>query len=593
MSAILKLQEYADSSSDDDNAPYPIERLSMHLQPPPPTPSTTTAAATSSSTAIVSAAPAVPRPASMSDIAVDPHAREIRCNLTVDRMYAPVAGPENPEKLSTRSVKNTLAGFVESTHMSDFHFEDQRRSFDHVGTAADPSQARSLGDTVKKSGSDLVPATVDPNEPATKKKRRARDKNTDSGDVDEYKGPWAAYADEVAVARPASDDAEFCREYMKKMSKRRKRFFQEYKDEPETSTMHLKEEVDYAGRSWFEAPTNVGVNLRSEEPPDRCYLPKKLIHTWQGHTKGVSTIRWFPKTAHLLLSSGMDNQVKLWNVYGERHLIRTYGGHRQSVKDVCFNNDGSRFLSSSYDRYTKLWDTETGECLSRFQTVQRKMMNCVVFNPDADKQDLFLVGTADKKILCFDIRQADAAVDPSSGAGTGSSAIVQEYDRHLGAVNSITFIEQNRRFVSTSDDKSIRLWEWDVPVDFKLIADPGMHSMPAVTKAPNDRWLLMQSMENRLIVFQCHANRYRIFPKKKFSGHMVAGYACKPSFSPEMSYVVSGDADGRVFVWDWRTSRILSKWKAHDRCAIHVLWHPHETSKIASAGWDGSIKLWD
>ncbi len=38
--------------------------------------------------------------------------------------------------------------------------------------------------------------------------------------------------------------------------------------------------------------------------------------------------------------------------------------------------------------------------------------------------------------------------------------IVQEYDRHLGAVNTITFVDQNKRLVTTSDDKSIRIWEW-------------------------------------------------------------------------------------------------------------------------------------
>ena len=41
-----------------------------------------------------------------------------------------------------------------------------------------------------------------------------------------------------------------------------------------------------------------------------------------------------------------------------------------------------------------------------------------------------------------------------------SGEIVQEYDRHLGAVNTITFVDQNRRFVSSSDDKSLRVWEW-------------------------------------------------------------------------------------------------------------------------------------
>jgi len=32
--------------------------------------------------------------------------------------------------------------------------------------------------------------------------------------------------------------------------------------------------------------------------------------------------------------------------------------------------------------------------------------------------------------------------------------------RHLGAVNTVTFVDKGRRFVTTSDDKSLRVWEW-------------------------------------------------------------------------------------------------------------------------------------
>lgn len=43
-------------------------------------------------------------------------------------------------------------------------------------------------------------------------------------------------------------------------------------------------------------------------------------------------------------------------------------GHSKAVRDVCFNNTGTQFLSAAYDRYLKLWDSETGESLIQTHT---------------------------------------------------------------------------------------------------------------------------------------------------------------------------------------------------------------------------------
>lgn len=92
--------------------------------------------------------------------------------------------------------------------------------------------------------------------------------------------------------------------------------------------------------------------------------------------------------------------------------MRTYSGHLKAIRDMCFNNDGSNFISCSYDRYIKLWDTETGkrergdvylslslligQCINRF--CNQKTAYCLAYNPDSDKQHLFIAGCADKKI---------------------------------------------------------------------------------------------------------------------------------------------------------------------------------------------------
>ncbi|XP_005105924.1 pre-mRNA-processing factor 17 [Aplysia californica] len=575
MAALLSVQDYGDSDGSDDSGAGSSNELNAHLKPLP---------AESSSVSAKLALVAAPVVVSNEDTTglrhIDGKTKELKYNPKFDELFAPHVGPVNPYKTQqAQAVRNSLSGFVEHAHFNHFQFDNQRKTFTSYGFAVDPSVDTGGGqpETIVGSSSAVEEnqgrSVFENNPEQDKAKKRKRHKNCDASDVDGYLGPWAKYEDEETVSRPSEEEQKDLDEILAKRSKSGKQV--DEKTVEEKTTLHIKDAYDYQGRSFLHPPQDVGVNLKSEEPPEKCFLPKKLIHTWSGHSKGIAAIRWFPKYAHLLLSAGMDCKIKIWEVYRDRRCVRTYVGHKQAVRDVCFNNSGTEFLSCGYDRYCKLWDTETGECKERFTS--RKVPYCVKFHPEEDKQHLFVAGTSDKKIVCWDIR---------------SGEIIQEYDRHLGPVNSITFIDQNRRFVSTSDDKSLRVWEWDVPVDFKYIADPSMHSMPAVTLSPNGKWLACQSMDNKICVFNA-LNRMKFIRKKTFTGHMVAGYACGIDFSPEMSYISCGDADGKVYIWDWRSTKLYSKFKAHDDVCIDVLWHPHETSKMATAGWDGVIKYWD
>ncbi|CAG9136979.1 unnamed protein product [Plutella xylostella] len=518
---MLGIQNYGSSSEDEGEevkgaveTQHSNERLLTHLKPVDP-------ALSVAKTMQVCAAPVV-MPTNNDDtrVFIAP-GKELMHNPTFEELYAPSFGPENPfQTQQMKANRNMLSGFVEQAHVSDFQFENQRRTFTSYGYAIDPSTEKDgdPGDSI------VVSAMIAPPEESegktvfeTIRKRpldkKKRNKNDDPQDITGFLGPWGGYVGEQRVMKPEGEEAKALEEILAKRQKKGKQ--EDDKPLEEKSILHSSDSVDYQGRSWIEAPRSE-THLRSETPPDKCFLPKSHIHTWKGHTKGVAAARWFPGTAHLMLSAGMDCRVKIWEVYGERRCIRTYFGHRQAVRDVNFNNSGKQFLSAAYDRYIKLWDTESGACVARFTS--RKVPYCALFHPDEDKQHLFVAGTSDKKIICWDTR---------------SGEIVQEYDRHLGAVNTITFVDDNRRFVTTSDDKSLRVWEWDIPVDMKYIADPTMHSLPAVTAAPNGKWLACQSMDNKVIVFSA-LNRFKMNRKKTFTGHMVAGYACSVDFSPDM-----------------------------------------------------------
>lgn len=42
----------------------------------------------------------------------------------------------------------------------------------------------------------------------------------------------------------------------------------------------VEDPYDYQGRSFLHAPQDLSVDLRSDEPPAKCFIPKKLLHTW-------------------------------------------------------------------------------------------------------------------------------------------------------------------------------------------------------------------------------------------------------------------------------------------------------------------------
>lgn len=156
----------------------------------------------------------------------------------------------------------------------------------------------------------------------------------------------------------------------------------------EKSVLHKKERYDYLGRTYIDPPSGLKVHEHD------CFLPKKKIHTWVGHTKAIAAVRLFPKTAHILLSADFDGRVKLWDYYDKRRVLRTYYAHSQGIRDVCFSPNGHQFLTSSFDRYIKMWDTESGECIAKL--TNQKTPICVQYYPE--DPNICVSGYSDKKI---------------------------------------------------------------------------------------------------------------------------------------------------------------------------------------------------
>eukprot|EP00906_Rhabdomonas_costata_P010683 RCo015027 len=513
-------------------------------------------------------------------------------NSTVDRMYAPVYGPSRSSSSTGPDLgiptANVPTGFFEKSALSDWAFTAAFRDNNVEGCPEDAERDREAKRRKlqpPKEGQELsaeqlallAPENDEEDDDdsegdgeeggASRKGKKALRLTEDQSHVDPARMALVAKKGGNALSLPGDEEKEGLSVYFEIDEKRGKRVAR-FEAIPPKSTLHIKQAYDYQGRSFLHDPL--------KDPDDRpAFLPKKLLHTWRGHNKGVQAIKWCPPHGHLLLSAGLDGKVKLWDVCNTREVIQTYLGHAKAVKDIAFGSRGARFVSAGFDRFLRVWDTETGKVLYTFTT--GKQPNVVTFHADESRHDIFLAGMSDKKIVQWDLRSAQ---------------ITQEYEQHMGPVNTIHFIDNNRKFATTSDDKTVRVWEWDIPVVIKYFAEPTMHSMPTCTQHPSGKYLAYQSMDNSIRIFQL-GERFRPFHKKVFKGHTVAGYACQVAWSNDGKYLCSGDGDGNVWFWDWKSTKIVKRMKVHDKVCIGLLWHPTEQSRIATCSWDSTVKFWD
>lgn len=482
------------------------------------------------------------------------------------------------QQTQEQQVTRTNAGYAMAEAMDDATFDSQRMNFEQLGyTRSLHNHSDIVGDVAKaemNNKRDLAEMRASKRDSKRLKKRRVGRGDTSVVEgVDAYAGPWAKYQSDGSDDDNVDGDEEHAQEKLPDEEQKEvpQTESEEEDDEQESTEFLGSSELDYQGRSYMHVPTDVGINLSNDDTPAECFAPKKLIHTWKGHLRGTNKIQFFPHSNHLLLSCGNDNKIFLWSVYHKRELLRGYYGHNKPVKDISFNNDGTRFLSASYDKTVKLWNTETGECLGRFPL--RSVPTVVKFNPNNDNE--FLVGLINHKIEHYEIEKHE---------------LLQTYDHHLGSINSITFLVP-KRFMSTSEDKTARVWDLQINIPIKLISDPTLHSMPVTKLHPEGKYIAAQSMDNTIMVFSAK-DRYKTNKKKLFTGHNCAGFGIGIDFSPDGRTLISGDSTGNVALWDWKTCKLVKRLKVDGKAITQVCWNTKEVSKVAFAGGNGAIYYW-
>lgn len=359
----------------------------------------------------------------------------IHSNQPISRLPNEVSGPEHPYKNQFGMRKNQ----TQSTCIDDYTFDEQFKLFQKSGYAIDTTSNTILGNY--QAFVDDTNKQIQENQQSKKKRlkltlqeklEKLRDNYESKNIGEEDDGPWMkdTESDEKEESIPippieskielkkaielpkveapvpistnivkdkncyiieSEEDAERWERYAERKISIPLRPARGSLPCTASSTFHGVSEVDYQGRSWIQPPSGLRPDI---EGTKTCYIPKKCSKKFLGHTKGVTTIECFPKYGHLLLSASMDGKCKIWDLYNNKNVLRTYIGHTEAVKCATFDSSGKQFLSCGYDRYVRLWDVETGQVNATF--TNRKLPYQVKFHPN--NSNLFLAPSSDNKI---------------------------------------------------------------------------------------------------------------------------------------------------------------------------------------------------
>ncbi|XP_053959028.1 U5 small nuclear ribonucleoprotein 40 kDa protein [Anastrepha ludens] len=292
----------------------------------------------------------------------------------------------------------------------------------------------------------------------------------------------------------------------------------------------------------------------------------------EGHEGEIFTTEFHPD-GDLLLSSGFDRQIYVWNVYGECENIMVMSGHSGAVLEAHFSTDGSNVYTCATDKTVAIWDIVTGQRVRRLKG-HTNFVNTV--HCTRRGVQMLCSGSDDRSIRIWDARKKNAI-----------HTLETPYQ-----VTGVCFNDTGEQVISGGIDNEIKIW--DVRKQQQVLHRLRGHTdtITGISLSPDGSYLLSNSMDNSLRIWDIRPYVPSERCVKIFQGHQhnFEKNLLRCCWSPDGSKISAGSADRHVYIWDTTSRRILYKLPGHNGSVNDVDFHPKEPL-ILSASSDKTLYL--
>jgi WD40 repeat protein len=243
-----------------------------------------------------------------------------------------------------------------------------------------------------------------------------------------------------------------------------------------------------------------------------------------------------------------------------------YRGHTDAVRSLVFAPDNKSFYSAGSDGRVMKWDINDR---SSSVVIENPMVNRVIDVSDDGKW--LVCGTDGYGVQVF--RTGNFKAEPR--------ILMGEDNR----IRTLDFLKDNRRMFAAGTGGVITLWDLET----------GRSSVFTTTNSPVD--ILVVSKEGRYLAAGTRDGKITIYDVEDASNNFLLHESSGNSilaldFGENDRLLASGDLQGNVLVWDFRSKSLLNNLRGHSARITQLKFSP-DGKILASASNDGSVRMWE
>ena len=321
----------------------------------------------------------------------------------------------------------------------------------------------------------------------------------------------------------------------------------------------------------LEALENYPYTWQAEQALGQIIREFRLRHIVSGHDDTIMDVAWSPDGTKFA-TTGKDGTLRIWDAQSHKELIKIQAhpalvaGITLGTHELAWSPDGTQIATAGLDKKAKVWDVATGNQNSAFDEHTDEVWG-VTWSRDGQ-----WVASASK----------DGTVKVWD-AQTGKEKFT--FSKHTGWVKSVAWSPDGSMIASAGEDGIARIFNAETG-DEQLVLTGHTNSIRSVAWSPNGTQFVTASDDGTVRIWDSETG-------KELSDIRLASPVWDVAWSPNGLQLATTNADGVAQVWDVLSGKEKFSLQGRTLEQFDIAWSPDGKFLATTGGAGYSLLIWN